>query len=265
MSWFGETTNGSKGVQIIYRCRELNDPGVIQAFSTRSGGNMALHTGDDRQKVVERRREFLAGFDLQPDDLVAGVQTHGVNVRTITRKEAGAGAFDLETAIPDTDALITREPGVILSIYTADCLPVFFYDRATPAVGLAHAGWRGTLNGIAAKTLQEMIAVFHTDPAECRVAIGPAIGLECFNVTGEVARQFAVIAPETVHFADSIYRVDLSGFNRKLLLDMGVPGEHIIDSGLCTSCLRNDFYSYRAGGQTTERMMGIIALREKRI
>ncbi len=261
MSWYRET----KGDQVFYRCREFNDSGVIQAFSAKTDGNMALHTGDDPENVIQRRQAFLEALDLPLNNLVAGVQTHSVNVRTITRQSAGAGARNLATALPDTDAFITRESGVILAIFTADCLPVFIYDPVTSAIGLAHAGWRGTLKGIAAKTLEEMVAVFHTDPAQCWVAIGPAIGTECFTVAEDVAQQFSAVFPETVSSNSANHRVDLSEFNRRLLRLLGVPGEQIIGSGLCTSCLRDDFYSYRAGNQTTGRMMGIISLRDKKI
>jgi YfiH family protein len=258
MSWFKEI----KGDLAIYRCGVLNDSAVIQACSTKMDGNMALHTGDDPEQVLARRQKFLGTLDLQLDDLVAGVQTHSVNVRVITRKSAGTGAWDLTTAIPDTDALITREPGIILSIFTADCLPIFFYDKETPAIGLAHAGWRGSIHGIAAGTLEEMISVFHTNPAQCLVTIGPAIGKECFIVNEDVARQFAADIPECVFYDNSNHRVDLNGFNRGLLIKMGVPASQIIDSGLCTCCLRDDFYSYRAENQTAGRLMSIISLRK---
>jgi YfiH family protein len=259
MSWFREIQNG----QVIYRSHELNNSGVIQAFSAKMNGNMALHTGDEPANVLQRRQAFLGALDLHLNHLVAGVQTHGVNVRTITRQSAGAGAWDWATAIPDSDAFITREPGIILSIFTADCLPIFIYDPVTPAIGLAHAGWRGTLNGIAVKTFQEMIAGFHTDPAQCRVAIGPAIGSECFWAAGDVAEQFATAFPETVISDHLGHRVDLREFNRKLLQSLGVLGERITDSGLCTSCLKDEFYSYRAGNQTIGRMMGVISLRDR--
>jgi YfiH family protein len=262
MSWSKETRSGFGGGEVIYRCRNMNDSNVLQAFSTKTNGNMALHTGDDPEKVLQRRRTFLGTLGLELKCLVAGVQTHSVNVRLVTRQLAGAGAWDLATAVPDTDAFITRESGIILSIFTADCLPIFIYDPVTPSIGLAHAGWRGTLNRIAAKTLEEMVAVFHTNPSQCRVAIGPAIGTECFAVTEDVAGQFAAIFPETVHFDNSNYRVDLSEFNQKTLRNMGVPGQQITGSGLCTSCLREDFYSYRAENRTTGRMMGIISLRK---
>lgn len=258
MSWVKETKDNYS----VYRCHQFNNSGIIQAFSVKMNGNMALHTGDDPVKVLERRQIFLNGMGLQLQDLVAGVQTHGVNVRLITRQTGGAGAWDLATALPDTDALITKEPGLILSIYTADCLPVFIFDPATPAIGLAHAGWRGTLQGIAAKTLEKMMINFQTIPAQCWVAIGPAIGTECFTVAENVAEQFAAVFPEAVTGDPPDYRVDLNRFNQCLLRNSGVSGEQIISSGLCTSCFRDDFYSYRADHHTRGRMMGIISLRK---
>ena len=258
MSWAKET----KDDFTVYRCHEFNNSGIIQAFSTRMNGNMALHTGDDPVKVLERRQIFLNRLGLQLNDLVAGVQTHGINIRLVTRQAAGAGVSEFDTALPDTDALITRESGLILSIYTADCLPIFIFDPVTPAIGLAHAGWRGTLKGIAAKTLEKMTIAFQTVPTQCWIAIGPAIGTECFKVSENVADQFAAIFPEVVTSEPPDYRVDLNRFNRWLLRNSGVSDEQIISSGLCTSCLRNDFYSYRADQTTMGRMMGIITLRK---
>jgi YfiH family protein len=256
MSWYDETRNG----QAIYRCRELNGPGIIQAFSTKINGNMAFHTGDDPQTVIKRRQRFLSASGLNLNDLVAGAQTHGVNVQVVTKELSGSGAYHLNTAIPDTDALVTKDFGSILSIYTADCVPIFIYDPATPAIGLVHAGWRGTLHQIVTKTLAKMKAVFNTNPAQCTVAIGPAIGIECFIVAEKVATQFAAIFPGAIRTCGQDYQIDLVKFNIWLLIVSGVRTESIINSGLCTGCLRERFYSYRADKGTTGRMMGIISL-----
>lgn len=258
MSWYQETQNG----QTLYRCHEFNNDLITQAFSAKIDGNMALHTGDEPSDVIKRRQQFLQGLDLKLVNLVAGIQTHGVQVQVITRELAGAGAWNIESAIPDTDAFVTKETGVVLSIYTADCLPIFIYDPITPAIGLVHAGWRGTINGITVKAIQTMINNYGTNPTQCLVTIGPAIGVDCFTVQAEVAEQFATIYPEVVVTDNqSGYRVDLNKFNQWQLENLGIPKEHIIQSGLCTSCLIDDFYSFRAARGIAGRMMGVISLR----
>ncbi len=258
MGWYCENQNEQR----IYRCHELNGSGVIQAFSTKMYGNLALHTGDDPRMVIQRRRRFLEATGLSLNNLVAGVQTHGVNVQVVTRNLSGLGAYDYDTAIPDTDALITGYFDIILSVFTADCVPIFIYDPVTPAIGLVHAGWRGTLQQIVAATIAKMKTVFNTEPARCKVAIGPAIGVECFTVDEKVAAQFASIFPGAVRTRRQDYQVDLVEFNIWLLTASGVRTESIINSGLCTGCLRDRFYSYRAEYGTTGRMMGIISLQK---
>ncbi len=259
MSWYCETKNG----QIICHCHELNNLRVRQAFSTKTSGNMALHTGDDPKAVIDRRENFLnvLGFHLR--QLVAGEQTHGINVYVVTKQAAGSGAFRLDTMIPETDALITRDTGVVLSTYTADCLPIFIYDPSTPAVGLVHAGWRGSLQGILAKTLEKMNMFFRTTPSRCKIAIGPGICAKCFTVAADVANQFNDVFPGAVHHCNSNYQVDLVEFNKWILDGFGVPAEHVITSQWCTVCSADRFYSYRAHRGTIGRMMGIIGLLEE--
>ncbi|HEX3044368.1 MAG TPA: peptidoglycan editing factor PgeF [Bacillota bacterium] len=257
----------------IYQCRELNNREVIQACSTREQGNLALHTGDSPAQVLERRARFLDLFGFELEELVIGNQTHGTRVGVVTREMAGSGAWDQKTAIPDTDALITQERGIVLGIFTADCLPIFIYDQATPSVGIIHAGWRGTINRIVQITLEEMTAQFHTDPAHCLIGFGPGIGSECFQVEPKVAKQFFDVVPEAVNFAfegipgeapvgGSGYRVDLEKFNTRLLQAAGVLERQIIPLQRCTRCHVDEFYSYRAEGGSAGRMMSIIALQK---
>ncbi|MCL6588523.1 MAG: peptidoglycan editing factor PgeF [Firmicutes bacterium] len=258
---------------IIFQCRELNNQEVFQACSTRREGNLALHTGDSQAEVLERRARFLNYFGCSLDDLVTGEQTHGTRVGVVTRAMAGLGARDQRTAIPGTDALITRERGVVLGIFTADCLPVFFYDQDTPAVGIVHAGWRGTINRIVQITLEEMAAQFQTDPARCLVGFGPGIGPECFQVEPRIAQQFSEVFPETVSAvitdgaavateAGERYQVDLVKFNIRLLQAAGILEHQIFPSNLCTRCHSAEYFSYRAEAGGAGRMMSIIALKK---
>jgi YfiH family protein len=221
---------------------------------------MALHTGDIATNVIKNRQHFLNSMGLKLDNLVAAEQIHGNVVQVIGRKHIGAGAWSQQTAIAGTDALITRERGVILSIFTADCLPIFIYDPHTPAIGIVHAGWRGTIAQITKLTINKMAAEFKTEPGNCRVAIGPSICKSCFKVSPVVAEQFSDINPEVVVQKESSYQIDLGAFNVWLLQKIGVKPEQIITGDLCTGCRNEDFFSYRIEGGTISRMMGIIAL-----
>jgi YfiH family protein len=256
MNWLGETSAGLKKYQVV----ALNDATVIQAVSTRDYGNMALHTGDLPAKVIENRERFLASMGLNLESLVAGEQIHSTLVQVVNRHHMGLGAWSLQTALPGTDALITQERGVILSIFTADCLPIFIYDMQTPAIAIVHAGWRGTIAQIAKLAIYKMVSEFKTDPGNCWVAIGPAICANCFKVSAELAKQFLAVNPQVVTQMESGYQVDLGAFNVQLFREVGVKPEQIFGADLCTGCHNEDFFSHRIEGGTMGRMMGIIAL-----
>lgn len=244
-----------------FQCRELNDSGLFQAFSTKEAGNMALHTHDRMDEVKQRHDRFLHSLGLVPDRLFLAHQVHGTRVQVVDRLTPGRGAGSLVDLIPETDALITNDPQVILGICTADCVPVFIYDPIVPAIGVVHAGWRGSIRRITELALEKMVAHFGTEPGRCKAAIGPAICGRCFEVGRAVAEEFAAVVPEVVAEKPSgVFRVDLLRFNALMLQWAGLPGPSIYMADLCTVCHPEYFFSYRAT-QTSGRMMGILALR----
>jgi YfiH family protein len=258
MVWPAAKTNG----MTVYRSPELNRSGVFQAFSTRSCGNMALHTGDLPDAVIRRRRQFLDSQGLDIRRLVAAGQVHGTRVQVVSAAMAGAGAESQESAIAQTDALITSEPGIILGILTADCLPLFLYDPGTPAIAVIHAGWRGTIHRIAALTLETMVKTCGTRPGQVWAGVGPGICRDCFEVDRDLADRFRAADDQAVTEMNSVSHVDLAGFIGRDLVSAGMNPGRIIFSGICTACNPEIFYSYRAGGGTAGRMMGIIGLKK---
>jgi YfiH family protein len=258
MSWRRLQYEGAAG---IYQAAALNQAGVVQGFSTKDWGNLALHTGDQPEIVVKRRRQFLNSWGLSLEKLVAANQAHGVQTQVVEAGMAGAGAAELATAFPETDALITEVPGLILAVFTADCLPIFLYDPDRPAVAVVHAGWRGTLDRIVERTVMKMVKQFQTTPERLWAALGPAICGRCFQVKSDLAELFAKADSRAVQADANGYYVDLAGFNARLLACCGVAPEKITQSAPCTSCNRDTFFSYRAEGQTKGRMMGIISLK----
>jgi len=256
MGWIETNHSG----MTFYQCRELNDGKVIQGFSTRNSGNLALHTGDDPNKVVARRKLWLKAMGLNPDRLVCGVQVHGTKVALVKETAAGAGAYSLNGAIPETDALITNKAGIILATFTADCIPIFVYDPVTPAIAIIHAGWRGTINRIAPLAVKRMTDEFGTIPGDCLAAIGPSICGACFRVDRQLAERFGRVHAQTVTENESESKVDLQAFLELDLTEIGVRSEQIFQARLCTSCQSDRFFSYRADHGITGRMMGIIAL-----
>lgn len=245
----------------VYQALPLNHSGLVQGVSTQSSGNMALHTGDLPEPVLKRRYSFLQALQLDLGQLVTANQVHGVKVQKVDRQLAGAGARSLQTALPDTDALITDEPGIVLAIFTADCVQVFLYDPDRPAVAVVHAGWRGTIARIVERTIERMIREYQTLPERILAAIGPAICKKCFQVNRDLADIFNKADCLAVNKGGDRYYVDLIGFNFRLLTKAGIAPENIFLSGACTSCQHQTFFSYRAGNQTGNRMMGIISLK----
>lgn len=245
----------------VFQCEELNDGQVVQGFSARNCGNLALHTGDDPNRVIERRKSWLKVLGLDLDRSVSGVQVHGTKVALVDRTAAGSGAFNIEGAFPGTDALITKETELILATYTADCLPIFVYDPVTPAIGVIHAGWRGTIKSIVTFTIKRMIEEFGINPVNYLAAIGPSICSGCFRVDRQLAEAFEKVHPQTVIEDESGSRVDLQAFIRLDLTEIGLKPERIYDAKLCTSCHPDRLFSYRAEKGVIGRMMGIIALK----
>jgi YfiH family protein len=151
----------------------------------------------------------------------------------------------------DGDALLTNRPGLRLSVRTADCYPILLADSRNRAVAAVHAGWRGAADEIVAKTIAKMRTQFGTSPPDIVAAIGPGIGVCCYQVGAEVAQLFGV---------EGAGRVDLAAANRCQLIDAGVEDRHIDVLGGCTSCDAARFYSFRREKEEAGRMISYIGL-----
>jgi len=268
-------------------------PWLIHGFSTRTGGHSrpyggnALNLGFTKQDsglAVERNRaEFRRKL--------------GVNGKPrwplVTLRQVHSDVIHPVAALPDHpgvgDGLVTATPGLLLAIQTADCLPVIVVDRKQRAVGVFHAGWRGTVKRIVEKGVGEMRRWFGSKPGDLEAAIGPGVHNCCYVVGEEVrdnfASQFAygvelfhelkesdpvrekypllfltARAPGHSKLPVNIF-LDLVEANRRQLVDAGVPAKHIEASPLCTSCRTDLLFSYRAEKGVTGRLMGVVGIR----
>lgn len=167
-------------------------------------------------------------------------------------------ANGLSGSVGEADALITSQPGQMVGIRTADCVPVLLVDPVRRAVAAVHAGWRGTVAAIAAKSVVRMREEFGSRPEDLLAAIGPCIGLCCFEVGPEVGCQFQSIFPQQ---ADSRH-VDLAEANRIQLVQAGVGEQAIEVAGLCTVCTDREFHSYRRDREKSGRMVSAIGFRD---
>ena len=246
---------------------------VPHCFTTRQGGvskgylsslNIGLHRGDNPENVRQNFQILADALDIAPEDFVLTKQIHSDIVRKVGR--ADRGQHMVEGASPECDALITNEPGVALVIFTADCTPILLCDPVTGAVGAAHAGWRGTAMGIAAKTVEAMVREFGCDPGNIRAAIGPNIGPCCFETDADVPEAmlaaFGSEAAEYIRKSGDKYYVNLKEINALGIRRTGV--RHIEISGDCTMCQPHRFWSHRYTGGKRGSQGAIIVCQEVR-
>lgn len=234
----------------------LINPQIIFTISGRRHKNMSLDYGDTTD-VLNNRRIFLESLGIDYRQLVCAQQVHASSIRYVTAEDLGKGALAYDTALPNTDTLITNQKNIPLAIFTADCLPVFLSDPKTPAIGLIHAGWRSSRENITAKTIQAMQDKFNTQPKDLSAGFGPSLRRCCYQV-GKEFRQFF---PDVLMERDGDYYLDLARVNKKQLLALGVKEENIFDSQICTICLNEDFFSFRKEGNASGRMMSVMMLR----
>ena len=231
------------------------DPACVLAFSTRQGGvsgppwdtlDLGLSCGDRPESVLENRRRLLASQGLDPAALATAGQVHGNSIHSVVHPGHE----------PGRDALLTLVPGIALAVATADCMSLLY---STPgAVAVAHAGWRGAAAGLPATTLHALCAAAGVPARATRVALGPCIRACCYEVGPEVARHFPASTVRTVE--RSLY-LDLPGVARIQLLEAGLLPEAFEDTGACTACERDWYFSHRRDAGHTGRLWGIAALR----
>ena len=248
---------------------------INHAFTTRLGGvsegefasmNMAFNRGDNSERVTENYRRFCAGAGFDFNSLVASAQDHHTYVRAVTSADKGIGIYrprDMESV----DALITNEPNVTLVTYYADCTPLFFVDTEKRAIGLAHAGWRGTVSRIGEKVIKKMTELYGTDPKDIKTAVGPAISVCCYEVDEPCAANFLALTDLPVErfvFSKGAgkYMLDLLEANRQILMAAGVPEENITLSDLCTNCNSELLWSHRATKGHRGTMSAMMCLKQ---
>ena len=252
---------------------------VVHAVSTRLSGvsqspldslNLALHVGDEPSHVLTNRTYFAKSLDINERDIVTPNQVHGDRVMHVGESDRGRGALSYDDSIKETDALITDTPNLPLMLCFADCVPIFLVDPVNCAIGLAHAGWKGTVKKIAAKTLDAMSNAFGTQPSECLIGIGPSIGACCYDVGENVEVECKKIFPEHVdelliNREGKVY-FDLQRANEISLSEVGVPIENIDIAHECTCCKSGWYFSYRAarkaGHNETGRIAALISIRD---
>lgn len=243
--------------------------GTRHCFSTRFGGvsegylaslNLGTHRGDLPKNVRENYRILGQAVGFDPLNTVFTKQIHSDIVEKVDRSHCGRGL--LREATDGCDGLITNEPGVVLTIFSADCTPVLFFDPVANAIGAAHAGWRGTAAGIVARVVEKMSAEFGSNPKDIRVAIGPCISQCCFETHNDVPNaMLAALGEEAGNYilpTGDKFMVDLKGLNALWLRRAGVEQIHIAKE--CTACEPDRFWTHRRVGDKRGSLAAMITL-----
>lgn len=248
-------------------------PGIRHGITNRvpgmgkADGNVGLGSPRDRADAWEMRQRWCESIGIDPQTLVTVGQVHGNDVRVVTAADAGRGATPESQHLGLADALITDASDVALMTLHADCLMILLVDPARPAVGVVHAGWRGTVVDIAGKAIAAMTAAFGTEPGNVRAFLGPAIGVCCNEVGPEVTAAWRDVAAslgdvrETAVTRPAVKEhFDVPQANRLLLERAGVAPGHIEVSPVCTKCSGDEWFTHRGQGPLTGRHGAIITL-----
>lgn len=253
----------AKAAVLHFVFEELEAHGVKHAVASRHGGvspapfaslNMSTSVGDTPENVRENRERVARLLATSARDLVIAALSHGTSVKVVGKEDKGR-------RIPATDALVTAEPGIALFMTFADCVPIIVYDPVRRAVGLVHAGWRGTAAGVLERTIHTFQECFGTRPEDLMVAFGPAIG-PCHYEVGpdvlETFRRFGKVPVVARPSADGKVFLDLVATNREQAAALGV--RRFLHAGICTACRTDLFYSHRGERGRTGRFGVIVML-----
>lgn len=237
--------------------------GLLHGFMGRRGGNSvgtyaglntSYRVGDDPKVVSQNVCDVKLAAGIHDGRIVTMKQVHGDNILEVTDKnlkEAG-----------EADGMFTGESGIYLGVLTADCVPLLFVAPQQHVIAAVHAGWRGTLAGIAEKAVRLLESRYDVAAADLEVALGPSIGVCCYEVKDDVAgplmKRWGRLMTPSIAVKDGKTFVNLRRLNRDILRGAGVPGNQLYEIGPCTCCAPKDFFSYRRQGGETGRQLSLI-------
>lgn len=240
-----------------------NIEGISHCFSTRLGGvsediftsmNLSFVRGDDENKVMENFKRLASAKGWNIEDMVFSDQTHTTNVRVMSSDDRGKGILRARD-YADVDGMVTNEPGLILSTFYADCVPLYFVDPVHKAIGLSHSGWKGTVGRIGRVTIETMSREYGTNPDDLICAIGPSICQGCYEISYDVAARFMDEFPDNIDeilyekapvLGERKFQLNLWRACEVVLMDAGVKPDNIHTTDICTCCNPELLFSHRA-------------------
>lgn len=225
---------------------------VSHAYSTRLGGvstgcfkslNLGFATKDSRELINKNYDIFCDSMNIKKENLAITSQVHGNNIVCVGKSDISKEGI---TCFENTDALITNQKGISLMTFHADCLAIYMIDIKKHIVGLAHAGWRGTVKSIATVLAEKFVSYYGSSKKNIVCALGPSIGACCFEASHEILHYFEDLGFNYQCDERNKFKVDLKEINKKLLIDFGIEENNIIVSDICTMCNKDLLFSHRA-------------------
>ena len=239
---------------------------ITQAIFSRKGGfspepwnslNVGNTVGDDPQCVKLNLEKLLNELGYQENQLAQVKQVHSSNVKVVNKGNSSEKEF------VQADAMVSNEPGILLLMRFADCVPIFLYDPLEYAVGIGHAGWKGTVSKVGAELVKTMEIEFGSSPKNLYAGIGPSIGPDHYRVGIEVAQQIKDVFPgqwqEMLKESNDGVKLDLWKANQLSLQKAGVTAIEI--SNICTGCHTDEWFSHRAENGRTGRFAAVVSLK----
>ena len=246
----------------IYLNNEKFISGITLKDETESeNNNMALHVCETIENVIENRKKLATFLGIELDTFVCANQTHSSNFHRVTLDDKGRGADRMDSAIADTDALYTYESNLLLCSFTADCVPVIFYNEMNGLIGVIHSGWQGTIKEITLKLFEHLKQVEQCNPSDLYVQIGAALSQEKFEVDEDVYVKYKLLgyADEFIYYNDQThkYHIDNKQTVKKQCELAGIPSDRISIEPTCTY-LNPDGFSYRQDKQSGRHLSFIM-------
>ena len=243
---------------------------LVHAFCTRRGGasqedykslNMSFREGDEEFRVLQNWDRLATAFAVPLEQFLTVNQVHGDAIFVIKPH----GTYFSSREELNYDAIVTSRTDLAICIKTADCVPVLIVDKVKKVIAAVHAGWRSTSLSISAKVIKLMQNQYGSKPSDILAAIGPAIGLCCYEVDAVVAEALrehrhaaTFLLPAA---AKNKWMLDLPKANHSQLLDAGVPESNIEVADYCTVCNQDMFFSHRASGGITGRQVSFMMIK----
>ena len=239
----------------------LRDEGLVCAMTTRLGGvskgdctsmNLSFTRGDEEEAVRENYRLIGNALGINMEKACLSHQVHKTDLYTVTKEDAGRGLFKEKEPLFEIDGLMTKELGIPLVTFFADCVPLMFYDPVKKVIASSHSGWKGTVDRIGAKTVLKMEEEMGSRREDILAVVGPSICQKCYEISEDVALRFkAEFTDEQyrqfmIEKENGKYQLDLWKVNELILLEAGIRKEHLAVTDFCTCCNPEFLFSHRA-------------------